>query len=177
MVLQSVSPPPLQKIAHILLLLITYFLSRRLVEFPSLFNHLAECVIELLARITVNGVSRRCNYLQCPPLFIAVRCLRVMKTRLLLLFVSLKVNGVIHDDQSSFYHVALSAVTLTVFCFRAACGVLYAPSSRLKVTATGNGQCTLGVQITNRLDFFGACSLFCNIIKPNHLKLILNINL
>jgi len=40
------------------------FRVRRRAKLLSLFNHLPECAIELLTKITANGVSRRRNYLQ-----------------------------------------------------------------------------------------------------------------
>lgn len=152
MVLQSVSL--LQKSTHSIPAYYIFRLRRR-VEFPSLFNHLAECVIELLARITVNGVSRRCNYLQCPPLFIAVRCLRAMKTRLLLLFASLKVNGVIHDAQSSFYHVALSA--LDADCFLLSLRVWCAICAELSLKGNGDRRRSMYFGRTNYKLTSSAC--------------------
>lgn len=56
------------------------FRVRRRAELLPLFNHLPECAIELLTKITANGVSRRRNYLQRAALYRRRRCRRRLRT-------------------------------------------------------------------------------------------------
>lgn len=56
------------------------FRFRRRADFLLLFNHLPECAIELLTKITANGVSRRRNYLQHAALYRRAAAVAIVAT-------------------------------------------------------------------------------------------------